>query len=100
MEGMMGYLLVVILIILIGNAFFFYRQYKRNRKPYVRSTPEEKAAIYRAHEIQRRLDREQEDAAKQVELRNKTLALYEQVRKNAEAAEKKTAHSSNEEAEV
>ena len=96
MQGMMGYLIAVIFILLIGNSFFFYRQYKRNRKPVVRSTPEEKAVVYRDHEIQRRFDREQAEAAKQVELRNKTLALYEQVRKNAEAAERQAALAAGE----
>ena len=91
MQGMMGYLIAVIVIILLGNALFFYQHYKRNRKPVVRSTTEEKAALYREHEIQRRIDREQEEAARHVELRNKTLALYEQVRKNAEAAERQAA---------
>ena len=90
---MMGYLIAVILIVMLGNAFFFYQHYKRNRKPAVRSTTEEKAAVYREHEIQRRFDREQEEAAKRVELRNKTLALYEQVRRNAEARERQAALS-------
>ena len=97
MEGMVGYLVAVIMILLLGNAFFFYRNYKKNRKPTVRSTPEEKAVIYREHEIQRRLDREQEESARYVELRNKTLALYEQVRKNAEAAEKAAAQNDTKE---
>ena len=61
--------------------------------------PEAKAAEIRHLEIQRRFELEQKDAVTRIELRNKTLALYEQVRKQAEAEETGVAPTEAEESQ-
>ena len=91
MNQFTGSLLAIVVIFLLINAVFWFRRYRRYIKPVKKAEPEEQAMARRAHEIQRRFNREHEDALKRVELRNSTLALYEQVRKNAEARERQEA---------
>jgi len=81
-----GYLLALIVLVIVGNFYILYRQYKRNRTPTVKSREESAALEDRSLDIQQRFDREQEEARIYIERRNKTLELYEQVRKNASAA--------------
>lgn len=83
----MAYLLAIIFLVIAANFFVWLRQSKNLRKPVKRSMSEAKAAELRHLEIQRRFELEQKDAVERIELRNKTLALYEQVRKQAEAEE-------------
>jgi len=79
---------IVFFIVAINFFMLFFRLKKEGHHKTDRKAPgEAEASKWRAKEIQRRLDREQEDAVRRVELRNKTLELYEQVRKNAENEE-------------
>jgi len=84
--NMFGFLLALIVLVIVGNFFILYRQYKRDRKPPVKSREESEALLDRGLDMQQRFNKEQEDAMRYVERRNKTLELYEQVRKNASAA--------------
>jgi len=88
MSPIITFIIAVVFFILAANFFMLYRRLRRNRsgKSGKPAMEEKEAAKRRDREIQRRLDLEQEDAARSVELRNKTLELYEQVRKNAAAS--------------
>jgi predicted Holliday junction resolvase-like endonuclease len=90
MPGAFAYLVALVFFVIALNFYFLYRRLRRDRyrKPGKQAMEEKIAAELRAREIQRRLDREQEDMANRVELRNKTLELYEIVRKNAALREK------------
>ena len=90
-----SFLLAIICLILVINAIMLYRRVRKDRNPKIvkKAMSEKEAVLQRDKEIWRRLDNEQEQAARQVELRNKTLELYEQVRKNAEAEEQKQSGS-------
>ena len=81
---MLPYFLVMVVLIIIANAFILVRRNKKTR--YMRKDAEaERKKLELQHDnLVRKLDREQEEAAKRVELRNKTFDMYEQVRKNAE----------------
>lgn len=82
--GPLGYLIAIIVFVIVGNFFLLFKRHKGDRKPSKKPALSESAASrIRDREIQRRIDREQEDAARRVDLRNKTFELYEQVRKNA-----------------
>ena len=84
------FIVAIVFFVIALNFFMLYVRLKRERHPKAnRAAMEEKEAVeWRDREIQRRLDREQEEAVHCVELRNKTLELYEQVRRNASIAEK------------
>ena len=93
MPGPFAYVIVLVVFVIAINFFmlFFRLRRDRYRKPGRASVEEAQAARWREKELQRRLDREQEEAAHRVELRNNTLALYDQVRRNAAAREKEAA---------
>ena len=84
---MYGALVSVIALIVLVNFFFWFRWYKKNRRTVKRSVPVDVEAALREREIQRRIDREQNAAVEYIEKRAKTWELYEQVRRQAEAAE-------------
>ena len=86
----MPYLLLIIGIVLVGNFYIFYSRYKKNSASAKRDIDSRNIAERHHEELKRRLDREQEDAARRVELRNKTLEMYEQVRRQAENPEDET----------
>jgi len=88
-----AYILAIIAFVIVLNFVMLMFRLRRDRysKPNREAMEEEKAALLRDHEIRRRLDREEEDAAQRVELRNKTLELYDEVRRRAAAREKEAA---------
>ena len=87
------YILAIVIFVIVLNFIMLLFRLRRDR--YVRPKrpvqDEAMAATYRGNEIRRRLDREEQDAAQYVELRNKTLALYDEVRRRAAAAERQAA---------
>ena len=85
MQGAFAYLIAIVVIVIALNFIMLRKRLSRDRyrKPDKAAMEEEKAAVLREHEINRRLAREQEDAAEFIERRNKTLELYDQVRRNA-----------------
>ena len=101
MQGVFAYAIAIIIIVIVIN-FVMLRNRLRRDKPRKKSKPamdEEKAARLRNNEIQRRINREQEDMASYVEKRNKTLQLYAEVRKRAAEREKQEALKSADNAE-
>ena len=95
-----GFMLAIVLIILIINGFFWFRRHGKSLKSARRAPTEENARVIRHNEIQRRFEREQEDALEYIEKRNKTLALYDQVRRRAAAAEMAAEKESRQSAET
>ena len=89
MEGSIGYIVGIIVLVLAMNFFFVFRRMRRDspKKLGRAAVQEEKQAIWREKEVQRRIDREQDDAYERVKLKNETLALYEEVRRRAHARE-------------
>jgi len=90
MNASIVYIFAIIFIILAINIFFLAvrtgkgTRYKRMNRVAV---DEAKQALWRDNEINRRIAREQEDAVERVNLRNETLALYDEVRRRAELRE-------------
>ena len=83
----MPYLFAIIGLLIVFN---FYMLFRRSRKGggSKKSAAAKRMETAKQHDdLVRKLDHEQEDAARRVELRNKTLEMYEQVRKKAEADE-------------
>ena len=83
----MPYIFIVVAIIIVAN---FYMLFRRNRKSrnVGKDATAQRIAIVKSHDdLVRRLDHEQEEAARHVELRNKTLEMYEQARRQGEANE-------------
>ena len=79
-----AYVFAILLLVVALNLFFVLRRLRsvRGRKRTTKLPPDEvKQAIWRDKEVQRRIEREQEDAYERVTLRNETLAYYETVRK-------------------
>ena len=90
MQGAFAALLAIIAFVIVLNfVMLFYRLRRdRYRKPSREILEEKQATLIRDREIRRRLNSEQEDAAEFVRKRNKTLALYEEVRRRAEIRER------------
>ena len=86
----MGYAVAIVFLVIFVNFWFWLRRSKGTLKRVKRSIPEAKAAEIRRLEILRRFEAEQEEARKHIELRDKTLALYEQVRRHAAATDVKS----------
>ena len=82
-----GYIIAVIVIILIGNFYVLVIRPAKNRRP-VKKARDNDTVIAQQREIYiHRQEREQEEAARRVALQNRTLELYDQVRKQAKSAE-------------
>jgi hypothetical protein len=82
MNSAFASLVAIIFIIIAINFFMLYLRLKRDRHPKITkaAVEEKEASEWREKEIKRRIDSEQADAVKFVELQNKTFELYEQVR--------------------
>ena len=83
----MEYLFAIVGILVVFN---FYLLFKRSRKGrnVGKETTANRVAMEKSHDaLVRKLNYEQQDAARRVELRNKTLDMYEQVRRQAQANE-------------
>jgi len=82
MTSAFAYLVAVIFFVILLNFVVLFMRLRRDRyqRPTKPTMDEEQAAIRRHKEIQRRLDREQEELAYRVEMRNKTLDIYKEVR--------------------
>ena len=90
MEAMFGYMIAIVFIVIAMNFFALIMRMKKTHipKPTRAALEEERAAVIRDNEVRRRIEIEQDGAERHVALRNKTLELYDYVRKRAEAAEK------------
>ena len=83
----MPYLFAVIGILVVANFYLLFKRGKKGRNVGKDATAERVATVKRHDDLVRQLDLEQMDAARRVELRNKTLDMYEEVRRKAEANE-------------
>jgi len=90
MQGALAVLLAVITFVIVLNFVMLFFRMRRDKynKPSKEILEEKKAVLLRDSEIRRRLDREQEDAVKFVQKRNRTLDLYDEVRRRAAARER------------
>ena len=90
MKNTFVFLIAIVFLVLALNFLMLFIRLRKERRPgrNKKAALEEKdAVIWRNKEIQRMLDYEQETAEREVELRNRTLELYEQVRRNAAVEE-------------
>ena len=79
-----GYLVAIIFFVLALNLYITFRRINRVKKSNKKSKivlDEEKQAIWRDKEVARRIAKEQEDCLERINLRNETLAFYEEVRR-------------------
>ena len=85
-----AYILAIVAFVIVLNFVMLMFRLRRDRyqKPSREAIEEEKAVVLRDKEIRRRLEREENEALERVILRNKTLELYEEVRRRAAAREK------------
>jgi len=83
----MPYLFTIIAILIIVNLFMLFKRSRKSRNMGKDSKSERIATAKRHDDLVRKLDHEQADAIRRVELRNKTFEMYEQVRRQAEADE-------------
>ena len=81
----MPYLFAILGILIVANFYFLYKRSRKSRNVGKEATARREETVKRHDALIRRLDREQEEAARRVELRNKTLEMYDQVRKQAQA---------------
>ena len=83
----MPYYFVIIAVLIIANFYILFRRNKNGRNVGKDATAQRMASVKHHDDLVRKLDHEQQNAAKRVEMRNKTFELYEQVRRDAEAYE-------------
>jgi len=83
----MPYLFAIIGLLVVLNFYMLFRRSRKGRNVGKDATAERIATAKHHDDLVRRLDREQEEAARHVELRNKTLEMYEQARRQGEANE-------------
>ena len=84
----MSYFFAVIAIVVVVNLYLLFKFNSRKKRNIGKETTRQRIETEKHHEeLVRKLDFEQQDAERRVELKNKTLELYEQVRRQAEADE-------------
>ena len=89
MYVMIGSIIAIVCIVVFMNFILLFLRMRKNstRMPSRPALEEEKAVEQRDKVIQGRLDREQDEAEKYIMKRNKTLALYDEVRRRAAATD-------------
>ena len=89
MSPILATLVGVVFVVIALNFIMLYIRLKRDfpLKSQRKAPDEARAAIVRDREVRYRIEVEQENAERRVELRNKTFELYEQVRRSAAAEE-------------
>ena len=83
----MTYLFVIIAILVVANFYMLYKRSRKGRNVGKDTKAERMAMVKQQDDLVRKLDHEQADAKRHVELQNKTFEMYDQVCKQAEAAE-------------
>ena len=86
MDSTFAIMIAIVFFVIAMNFFMLFVRLKRDipSKRSGKVMEKKDSDAWRDREIQRRLNSENEENANRVEMRNKTLELYEQVRKNAE----------------
>ena len=80
----MGYIYALIGVIFIGNFYLLYSRNKKNRNKASKVATERVRTVRQHEDTKRRLQNEQTEAARRIELRNKTHEMYEMVRNQPE----------------
>ena len=83
----MKYVYAIMLVVIAVNFYMVFTRHKKNRDERKRDANEQLASVKALKEVQRKLDTEQDNLAKRVELQNRTFELFDQVRKRALAGE-------------
>ena len=78
----MSSLFTLIALLAAGNLFILVQRARKNRNVGKDATEDRIATVRHHDSLVRQLDREQEEAAKYVELQNRMFELFEQVRQN------------------
>ena len=89
----MPYFFVIIALLVVANFYFLFRRNKKSRDVGAKAKAERIATVKRHDDLIRKLDYEQEDAERQVDLRNKMIEMYDQVRKSHESDDDATSES-------
>ena len=84
----MEFLFVIIALLVVANFYFLFKRGSKGRNVRKKAAEERIATVKNHEDLVRKLGHEQEEAARRVELRNKTLEMYEQVRRLAEEDER------------
>ena len=92
----MHYFFVIVAVLVVLNFFFLFKRSKKNRDVGKRATEDRKATVKAHGDLVRRLKYEQYDAARRIELRNKTFELYDQVRREHESENEAQATNADE----
>jgi len=89
-SGITSLFIIIFIVVAINFYLLIFRRMKgiRARKLTRPAVSEDKQAIWRDKEVQRRIEGEQAAAYERVKLRNETLALYDEVRRRAAEREK------------
>ena len=87
----MPYLFALIGALVVVNIFMLVKRSRKTRDVGKDATAQRIATVKRHDALVRKLDREQEDAARRVELRNKTFEMYDQVRKQSDTIDQSEA---------
>jgi len=101
MESVFLPLVVLVFLVIALNFFFLMRRMQRDRvkRPSKKALEEEQALKLREAEVRRRLEYEKEEAEEFIEKRNRTFELFEQVRRDAAAAETQAAENQTKKSE-
>jgi len=83
MDSLVGPIIAIVFIVLLVNFVLLMVRLRKQplRKPGKKALEEKDAVVIRDDKMLRRQELEDEDTARHAELRNKTLDLYEEVRK-------------------
>ena len=76
----MQYFFALIGVLVVGNFYMIFRRNKKNRSVGKEATANRVATVRRHDDLVRKLDHEQEEASKRVELQNKMFEMFQQVR--------------------
>ena len=79
----MVYAFTIVGIVIAANFYMFYARRKKSRAIYQKANERREASDRDLDNLKRKLNREQANFAKRVELQNRTFQLYDQVRRES-----------------
>ena len=83
----MNYFFIILAALVALNLYLLLRRSKKGRNAGRDATARREEIVKHHDELVRMLELEQDEAARRVELRNRTYELYDQVRKQGEKEE-------------
>ena len=95
MNAMIGSIFAIVFLIIVLNIVMLFLRVRKDHpfKFSKKALNEDAAAKLRERRVYNRLEREQYEAERFIERRNKTWALYDQVRGQEQPAERRSASS-------